>query len=232
VRDLTVGERVMALCDHGAFAEEMLTRESEVLPIPASMDWTTAAGFPIAYGTAHGALTWHAGLKAGQTLLVHGAGGGVGLAAVEVGKTLGARVIATAGGAAKLGLAEAHGADALIDSRQEDIRQRVLALTDGRGADVVLDPVGGEVFEASLRATAWGGRILVQEHRRYGRLLGILSSPRPGNGGRPVPRACAVVRGGQAAPARKPCPAPGRGRGGPATSERPQGGRQGGVNLR
>jgi len=88
-------------------------------------------------------------------------GGGVGLAAVEVGKAIGARVIATAGGAAKLGLAEAHGADALIDSRQEDIRQRVLALTDGRGADVVLDPVGGEVFEASLRATAWGGRILV-----------------------------------------------------------------------
>jgi NADPH2:quinone reductase len=161
VRGLTVGERVMALCDHGAFAEEMLARESEVLPIPASMDWTTAAGFPIAYGTAHGALTWHAGLQAGQTLLVHGAGGGVGLAAVEVGKAMGARVIATAGGAAKLGLAEAHGADALIDSRQEDIRQRVLALTDGRGADVVLDPVGGEVFEASLRATAWGGRILV-----------------------------------------------------------------------
>jgi NADPH2:quinone reductase len=160
-RGLTVGQRVMALCDHGAFAEEMLARESDVLPIPPSMDWTTAAGFPIAYGTAHGALTWHAGLQAGQTLLVHGAGGGVGLAAVEVGKALGARVIATAGGAAKLGLAEAHGADALIDSRQEDIRARVLALTDGRGADVVLDPVGGEVFEASLRATAWGGRILV-----------------------------------------------------------------------
>jgi NADPH2:quinone reductase len=138
-----------------------VVRADEALPVPTSMDWTTAAGFPIAYGTAHGALTWHAGLTAGQTLVVHGAGGGVGLAAVEVGKALGARVIATAGGATKLGLAEAQGADALIDSRQEDIRARVLELTDGRGADVVLDPVGGEVFDASLRATAWGGRILV-----------------------------------------------------------------------
>jgi NADPH2:quinone reductase len=161
VERFAVGDRVMALCDHGAFAEGMLARASDVFPIPAAMDWAVAAGFPITYGTAHGALTWHAGLKAGQTLLVHGAGGGVGLAAVEVGKALGARVIASAGGAAKLELAEAHGADALIDSRQEDIRARVLELTEGRGADVILDPVGGAVFEASLRATAWGGRILV-----------------------------------------------------------------------
>lgn len=161
VEGLAAGDRVMALCDHGAFAEEMIARASDVFPIPAAMDWTLAAGFPITYGTAHGALTWHAGLRAGQTLVVHGAGGGVGLAAVEVGKALGARVIASAGGAAKLALAEAHGADALIDSRAEDIRERVLELTEGRGADVILDPIGGAVFEASLRATAWGGRILV-----------------------------------------------------------------------
>lgn len=161
VEGLAVGDRVMALCDHGAFAEEMIARASDIFPVPATMDWTLAAGFPITYGTAHGALTWHAGLRAGQTLVVHGAGGGVGLAAVEVGKALGARVIASAGGASKLALAEAHGADALIDSRAEDIRARMLELTDGRGADVILDPVGGAVFEASLRAIAWGGRILV-----------------------------------------------------------------------
>lgn len=161
VAHLQPGQRVLALTDTGAFAEVAVARASDVFAIPEAMDWQTAAGFPITYGTAHGALRWHADLKSGEVLLVHGAAGGVGLAAVEVGKAIGAEVIATAGGAEKLAIAEAHGADHLIDYRQEDIRERVKALTGGRGADVVFDPVGGDVFDASLRCTAWGGRILV-----------------------------------------------------------------------
>jgi NADPH2:quinone reductase len=125
------------------------------------MDFVTAAGFPVTYGTAHGALVWRAELKPGETLLVHGAAGGVGLATVEVGKALGATVIATAGGPDKLAVAEAHGADHLIDYRREDIRDRVKALTGGHGVDVVFDPVGGDVFDASLRAAAWGARLIV-----------------------------------------------------------------------
>ena len=155
------GDRVLALPDRGCFAEAVCARESNVFIIPDEMDFTAAAGFPITYGTAHGALVWRAGLQAGETLLVHGAAGGVGLATVEAGKALGATVIATAGGPDKLAVAEAHGADHLIDYRAEDIRERVKALTGGRGADVVFDPVGGEVFEASLRCVAWGARLVV-----------------------------------------------------------------------
>jgi NADPH2:quinone reductase len=155
------GQRVLALPETGAFAEVAVARACDVFVLPDSMDFVTAAGFPITYGTAHGALRWHADLQPGEVLLVHGAAGGVGLAAVEVGKALGATVIATAGGPEKLAVAEAHGADHLIDYRREDIRERVKALTDQRGADVVFDPVGGDVFDASLRCTAWGGRILI-----------------------------------------------------------------------
>ncbi len=161
VTGVATGDRVIGLVDRGAFAEVALVRADEVYPIPDSMDFDIAAGFPITYGTAHGALVWRADLKPGETLLVHGAAGGVGLAAVEVGKALGAEVIATAGGPEKLEIARAHGADHLVDYRSEDIRERVKALTGGRGADVVFDPVGGEVFMASLRAVAWGGRLLV-----------------------------------------------------------------------
>lgn len=155
------GDRVLALTDWGTFAESAVAAESDVFPIPAAMDFATAAGFPIAYGTAHGALTWRAGLKAGEALLVHGAAGGAGLAAVEVGRALGATVIATARGPDRLAVARAHGADHLIDTAAEDIRARVKAATGGRGADVVFDPVGGAVFEASLRAVAWGARLIV-----------------------------------------------------------------------
>ncbi len=161
VTGVAPGDRVIGLVDRGAFAEVALVRADEVYPIPDSMDFDIAAGFPITYGTAHGALVWRAELQPGETLLVHGAAGGVGLAAVEVGKALGAEVIATAGGPEKLEIARAHGADHLVDYRSEDIRERVKALTGGRGADVVFDPVGGEVFMASLRAVAWGGRLLV-----------------------------------------------------------------------
>jgi len=125
------------------------------------MDWISAAGFPITYGTSCDALLRGKPLRKGDVLLVHGAAGGVGLAAVEIGKQLGATVIATAGGADKLAIAAEHGADHLINYREEDIRAKVKALTDGRGADVVFDPVGGDVFAASLRAVAQGGRIIV-----------------------------------------------------------------------
>ena len=161
VTGVAPGDRVIALVDRGGFAEVALARADEVFPIPDAMGFDIAAGFPITYGTGHGALVWRAALQPGETLLVHGAAGGVGLAAVEVGKALGAEVIATAGGPDKLEIARAHGADHLIDYKTEDIRARVKALTGGRGADVVFDPVGGEVFLASLRAVAWGARLLV-----------------------------------------------------------------------
>jgi NADPH2:quinone reductase len=155
------GERVMALTGHGAFAEYAVAREADVFPIPEKMDFETAAGFAVTYGTAHGALRWHADLQPGETLMVHGAAGGVGLAAVECGKALGARVIASAGGPDKLQVARDHGADATIDYRAEDVKTRMRELTGGRGVDAVFDPVGGAVFDASLRATAWGGRLVV-----------------------------------------------------------------------
>jgi len=155
------GQRVMAIIAHGGFAEETIAPEANVYPIPDSMDWVSAAGFPIAYGTSGDALMRGPGLNKGDVLLVHGAAGGVGLTAVQVAKRLGATVIATAGGADKLAIAKSNGADHLIDYRTEDIRQRVKALTGGRGADVVYDPVGGDVFTASLRSVVQGGRIIV-----------------------------------------------------------------------
>ena len=161
VAGFTPGERVMATLDHGGFAEEAVTRASNVVRLPNSIDYPSAAGFAIAYGTAYGALVWAGRLQRRETLLVHGAAGGVGLAAVECGKALGARVIATARGAEHLAVASARGADAVIDTASEDVRARVGELTGGRGAKVVFDPVGGELFTASLRSIAWAGRLLV-----------------------------------------------------------------------
>jgi len=155
------GTRVLAVVDHGAFAEVARARAEEVVAIDDAMPDDIAAAFPIAYGTAHGALAWRARLAPGETLLVHGAAGGVGLTAGEVGVAMGARVIATARGGDRLALARRHGADATIDTAAEDVRERVLELTDGRGVDVCFDPVGGELGEASLRALAWEGRYLV-----------------------------------------------------------------------
>ncbi len=154
------GDRVMALVE-GGFAEEAVARQSDVYVIPDDMDFVTAASFPVVYGTSHHGLIEKARLKAGETLLVHGAAGGVGLTAVEIGHALGAKVIATAGGPDKLDIAIDHGADHGVDYKTEDIRDAVKALTNGHGADVVYDPVGGSVFEASLRCTAPDGRILV-----------------------------------------------------------------------
>jgi NADPH2:quinone reductase len=161
VRGLATGQRVLAVVNHGGFAEKVVARADDVVALPDDMDDVTAAGFAIAYGTAHGALRWRADLHAGEVLLVHGAGGGVGLTAVECGKALGATVIATARGADKLAVAREHGADHVLESEGDDMKSRVRELTAGRGADVVYDPVGGAVFDASLRCVAWEGRIVV-----------------------------------------------------------------------
>jgi NADPH2:quinone reductase len=161
VSGLARGDRVMAVLGHGGFAEQALAPADRVLKIPASMDYAVAAGFPVAYGTSHVGLVHRARLQAGETLLVHGAAGGVGLTAVEIGKVLGATIIATASSAEKLAVARSYGADHLIDYSREDVRERVLALTGGRGADVVYDPVGGDAFDASLRCTAFEGRIVI-----------------------------------------------------------------------
>lgn len=157
-----IGERVLAfLGQGGGYAEEVVVEADSVHVIPASMDLVTAAGFPVAYGTSHGAFAWRGRLRAGESVLVLGASGGVGLTAVEIAKAMGATVIAAAGGGEKLAVAHRAGADHLIDYRSEDVRERVKAITAGRGVDVVYDPVGGDVFDAALRATAWEGRILV-----------------------------------------------------------------------
>ena len=160
VTQLKTGDRVMAFLQ-GAFAEEAVADADRVFRIPDRMDFAVAAGFPIAYGTSHGALEWRARIKSGEWLLVHGAAGGVGLTAVEIGKAMGAKVIATAGTKEKLAICAQHGADYLIDYSHEDIRERVKEITAGRGADVIYDPVGGDVFDASLRCVAWEGRILI-----------------------------------------------------------------------
>jgi len=156
------GERVMAFARRGgAHAEEVVVPGGIVTPIPEAMDFVTAAAFPVAYGTAHFALEHRGRLAAGETLLVLGAAGGVGLAAVEVGKLMGARVIAAAGSPDKLAIAGEHGADCAVDYRAENLRDRVMELTGGRGVDVVFDPVGGTAFEQSVRSIGWEGRILV-----------------------------------------------------------------------
>jgi len=131
-----------------------------VFPIPDSMGFEAGAGFAIAYGTSHLALDWRAGLKAGETLLVHGAAGGVGLTAVEIGKALGATVIACASSPEKRAVAAAHGADHTLDSGAPDLREQIKALAPN-GVDVAYDPVGGAAFEVSLRTIGWEGRILV-----------------------------------------------------------------------
>ena len=154
------GDRVMALLDDGGYADRATLPVSDLFALPPTMDIATAAGFPITYGTAHGALRWRLDLQPGETLLVLGAGGGVGLAAVEVGKALGATVIAAAGSADKLALAARHGADHLIDYRRDDLRARLKAICPG-GLAALFDPVGGEIFTTALRAMAWGGRIAI-----------------------------------------------------------------------
>lgn len=158
---LEPGQRVMATLGHGGFAEMAIVRAGEIVPLPDAIDDVTAAGFAIAYGTAFGALEWAGRLKPDETLVVHGSAGGVGLATVECGKAFGARVIGTARGKDRLTIVKAHGADHVIDTESDDLRGQIKALTDQRGADVVFDPIGGKIFDASLRSLAWEGRLLV-----------------------------------------------------------------------
>jgi NADPH:quinone reductase len=161
VSGLSVGDRVLAAMTWGAFAEEVLAEAWRVHPIPSEMDFVTAAAFTLTYGTSYHALKDRAALRSGETLLVLGASGGVGLAAVEIGKAFGARVIAAASTEAKLALCIDHGADETIDYERDDMRQRIKELTDGRGVDVVYDPVGGRFTDPALRGMAWRGRYLV-----------------------------------------------------------------------
>jgi NADPH2:quinone reductase len=158
---VAVGDRVIVRMRHGAYADEVVVASSQLTPLPSTFDYAEGATFLAACGTAHHALIDRGQLQPGEVLLVHGAGGGIGLAAVEVGKLLGARVIAAASSEAKLEVAQARGADHGILYGQEPFRDAVKRITDGRGADVVFDPVGGEIFENSLRCIAWGARILV-----------------------------------------------------------------------
>jgi NADPH2:quinone reductase len=155
------GDRVMAILAHGGFAEQALADEVETFAIPGAMPWDDAGAFPIAYVSSHVAIRWQGRLERGETLLVLGAAGGVGLTAVEIGKAMGARVIAAASTPEKLAVARERGADAAVNYATEKLTERVMALTDGKGADVCFDPVGGELFDAALSSLGWGGRILL-----------------------------------------------------------------------
>ena len=157
----TVGDRVIVKMRHGAYADEAVVTPSQTIPLPRAFDYAEGATFLAAHGTAYHALIDRGQVKPGEVLLVHGAGGGVGLAAVEMGKMLGATVIAAASSEEKLSVAQAKGADHLVLYSREPFRDAVKRITDGRGADVVFDPVGGQVFEESMRCIAWGARLLV-----------------------------------------------------------------------
>jgi len=161
VTGFAAGDRVIVRMRYGAYAEEVVATSSQLLPLPPNFDEAEGATFLAAHGTGYHALVDRGMLTRGEVLLVHGAGGGVGLAAVEIGKLLGATVIAAASSEEKLAVARAKGADHLILYAREPFRDAVKRITDGRGADVVFDPVGGEIFENSLRCTAWGARLLV-----------------------------------------------------------------------
>jgi NADPH2:quinone reductase len=155
------GDRVIAFNTWGGFAEEMLVDADRTIQMPASMDFVPASAFVLTYGTSYHALKDRAEIKAGETMLVLGAAGGVGLAAIQLGKAMGARVIAAASSDAKLKACRDNGADEVINYGSEDLRARVKALTAGKGLDVVYDPVGGPYSEPALRDMAWRGRFLV-----------------------------------------------------------------------
>jgi len=161
VTTVKVGDRVLAYSRYGAAREKIALPAAQVVRIPGGLDFDHAAGLCVTYGTSYYALKNRAGLKAGESLAVLGASGGVGLAAIEIGKLMGARVIACASSAEKIAFATKHGADAGIDYSKEDLKEGLRRLTDGRGADVIYDPVGGPYSEPALRAMAWEGRFLV-----------------------------------------------------------------------
>jgi NADPH2:quinone reductase len=158
---VTVGDRVIVKMRHGAYADEAVVAPSQLVALPSTFDYAEGATFLAAHGTAYHALIDRGRLLSSEVLLVHGAGGGVGLAAVEMGKLLGATVIAAASSEEKLAVAQARGAAHLVLYGREPFREVIKRITDGRGADVVFDPVGGEIFENSLRCIGWGARLLV-----------------------------------------------------------------------
>jgi NADPH2:quinone reductase len=161
VTKVKVGQNVLVLPGRGAFAEEVIATEAQVTPLAAGVDLAAAAGMPMTYGTCYHGLKDRGQLKAGETLLVLGAGGGIGVAAVELGKLMGATVIAAASSDEKLAAAKSRGADHLINYNTEDLRARIKEITGDKGVDVVLDPVGGNYAEPALRSTGWNGRFLV-----------------------------------------------------------------------
>ncbi len=161
VENVKPGDRVIAFTAYGGYAEEALAEADKLIPMPADMDFDVASAFVMTYGTDIHALKDRAKLQPGETLLVLGAAGGIGLAAVEMGKALGARVIAAASSEEKLAICRQHGADDAINYSSEDLKERVKALTNGQGVDVIVDPVGGAYSEPALRGMAWNGRFLV-----------------------------------------------------------------------
>lgn len=161
VADIEQGQRVIAVTGFGGMAEQICVHAQKVVPLPDAIDYVPAAAFLLAYGTAYHALKQRAQLQAGETLAVLGAAGGVGLAAVEIGKLIGATVIAAASTTDKLKLTAEYGADHLINYTDTSLKDGIHEITAGAGADVIYDPVGGELFEQSLRAVAWRGRVLV-----------------------------------------------------------------------
>jgi NADPH2:quinone reductase len=161
VERVKIGDRVIAFAESGAFAEKLVADERGLMPVPDGVDLATASAFVLTYGTSYHALKDRAALKQGETLVVLGASGGVGIAAIEIGKALGAHVIAAASSQAKLAICREHGADAVIDYGTEDLKQAIAGLTGGKGADVIYDPVGGPFTEIAARSLNWRGRLLV-----------------------------------------------------------------------
>lgn len=156
-----VGDRVLGVLGWGGFAEEVVADESRLIPMPDNLDFVTAAAFAMTYATSYYALKDRAKLQPGETLLVLGAAGGVGLAAVELGKVMGAKVIAAASTDEKLAVCRQYGADETINYTKEDLKERLKTLTRGQGVDVTYDPVGGPYSEIAVRNMAWEGRFLV-----------------------------------------------------------------------
>ena len=161
VKSLKVGDRIMAVTGHGAFAEEICVPGDKITLVPESMDFITAASMSLTYGTSSYALFQRANIKENDVVLIHGATGGVGITAIEISKAVGAKVIATASTDEKLKIAKEYGADYCINYSQNEFKDKVKEYTDGKGANIIYDPVGGDVFNQSLRCIAWNGIILV-----------------------------------------------------------------------
>jgi NADPH2:quinone reductase len=161
VKRFKVGDKVMALTIWGGFAEQVLAKQEQVIAMPEGLSFEVAGSLLLTYGTCIHALRDRAGLQPGQTVLVLGAAGGIGIATIELAKALGARVIAAASSAEKLATCRAKGADEVINYREQNLREEIKRITAGKGVDVVLDPVGGDYAEQALRSMAWRGRYLV-----------------------------------------------------------------------